>query len=215
MTLKPPAGKTKPGATKPKATKTGKLAPIVAGEPPALPTGELPAGKPQVIEINGQRMVIMPEIDYAVLIEAARDNIEDLAAAADATEILRRIESGEEDTLPFDFVRRLGRTDETGENRIKLWREHRALTQAELGARIGSDRLYISQLETGVRKGSTELLQKIAGALSAPIELILPKPTVAERRPDPAEFSKLYGLGEKRARAPSAPRQGKGAKKKA
>ena len=153
------------------APKHRKVAPIVAAEPPALSTGELPAGRPQRIEIAGRRMVVMPESDYEVLIEAARDNIEDLADAAEAIEILRRIARGEESTLPADVVRRLGR-----ENRIKVLREHRGMTQAELGERIGSDRLYISQLETGVRGGSVDTLSRIAGALEVPIDLVTPKP---------------------------------------
>ena len=68
--------------------------PMVASEPPHLPTGELPSGKPQEIVIAGQAMVIMPKRDYEVLIEAARDNIDDLAAAHEAIEILRRIDRG-------------------------------------------------------------------------------------------------------------------------
>jgi transcriptional regulator with XRE-family HTH domain len=149
---------------------------IVAGEPPALPTGELPSGKPQAIELAGpdgrkHRMVLMPEADYRVLIEAARDNIEDLAGAAEAMAILRRVESGEEQTLPAEVVQRLGR-----ENRIKVLREHRGLTQEALAAAVGSDRLYISQIERGVRKGGIDLLQKIAAAFDVPLDMLMSKP---------------------------------------
>ena len=152
-------------------TNRPKMARIEAAEPPALPTGELPSGEPQVIVIDGRRMVVMPEADYEILIEAARDNIDDLAGAKAAIEILRRIKSGEEQTFPADVVKRLAT-----ENRIKVLREHRALTQAELGDAVGSDRLYISQLETGNRKGSIDMLQKIAAALDVPIDLVMPKP---------------------------------------
>jgi len=55
-------------------------------------------------------------------------------------------------------------------------REHRGLTQAQLGESIGSDRLYISQLETGVRGGSVDMLSRIAAALDVPIDLVTPKP---------------------------------------
>jgi DNA-binding XRE family transcriptional regulator len=160
------------------APKQKKRAPIVAAEPPALPTGELPSGKPQHLEIAGHRMVVMPETDYEVLIEAARDNIEDLAGAAEAIEVLRRIARGEESTLPGDVVMRLGR-----ESRIKVLREHRGMTQAQLGKIIGLDRLYISQLETGVRGGSVDTLCRIAGALAVPIDLVTPKPHDTNSRP--------------------------------
>jgi DNA-binding XRE family transcriptional regulator len=149
--------------------------PMVAAEPPALPTGDLPSGVPQEIVLSGpdgaqHHMVIMPKHDYDVLIEAARDNIEDLADAAEAIEILRRIRSGEEGTLPAEVVHRLGR-----ENRIKVLREHRSLTQAGLGEAVGSNSLYISQLERGVRRPSLDLLQRIAAALGVPIDLVAPK----------------------------------------
>jgi transcriptional regulator with XRE-family HTH domain len=161
-----------------------KRGPIVAGEPPKLPTGELPSGKPQVVEINGTRMVLMPEADYQVLIEAARDNIEDLAAATDAIEILKRIDSGEEETFPAEIVNRVTHSDEIGESRIKIWREYRKMTQADLGAAVGSNRLYISQLETGVRNGSIDTLQKIAAALGVSVDLVVPSPKNA-RDADP------------------------------
>lgn len=175
-----------------------KPAPIVASEPPKLPTGELPAGMPQVIVINGVTMVMLPKADYDVLIEAARDNIEDLADAADAIDILRRIESGEEEALPFDLVNRITRTDETGESRIKILREHRGLTQAQLGEKIDSDRLYVSQLETGVRKGSIDILQKIAAALDVPVDLVLPKPAAfnIDSLDEPIRAIELGGLAE-------------------
>jgi DNA-binding XRE family transcriptional regulator len=168
----------------PKEKKSGR---IVAAEPPALPTGELPSGKPQRIEIAGRRMVVMPESDYEVLIEAARDNIDDLAAATDAIEILHRIKRGEESTLPGEVVARLRR-----ENRIKVLREHRGMTQAELGTSIGSDRLYISQLETGVRGGSVDLLSRIAAALQVPIDLVAP---------NPHDTSEASGLRERKSPA--------------
>jgi DNA-binding XRE family transcriptional regulator len=148
--------------------------PIEAAERPALPTGELPSGKPQelvVIGPNGAKiqMVIMPKHDYDVLIEAARDNIEDLADAEEAIEILRRIQSGKEGTLPAEVVDRLGR-----ENRIKVLREHRGMTQAALGEAVGSSSVYISQLERDVRKPSLDLLQRIAQVLHVPIDLVAP-----------------------------------------
>jgi DNA-binding XRE family transcriptional regulator len=182
--------------------KKKKRAPIVGAEPPALPTGELPSGKPQRIEIAGQRMVVMPVADYEVLIEAARDNIEDLADAADAIEILRRIERGEESTLPADVVMRLRR-----ESRIKVLREHRGLTQAQLGESIGSDRLYISQLETGVRGGSVDTLSRIAAVLDVPIDLVAPKPHDVSGEPV------ARGLRERKPPTYRSPRKPKGKKR--
>jgi DNA-binding XRE family transcriptional regulator len=173
-------------AKKSAAGTRGSAAPVIAGEPPKLPTGELPSGKPQTIVINGETMVVMPKSDYDVLIEAARDNIVDLADAKEAIEILRRIEHGDEGILPAEVVHRLGR-----ENRVKVLREHRGWTQAELAEKVGSDRLYISQIETGTRRGGLDLLGEIAAALEVPIDLVLPKPQ------DSGAPGGIPGLGER------------------
>jgi len=49
-----------------------------------------------------------------------------------------------------------------GESRIKLFREHRGMTQATLARRVGLSALYVSQLETKRRSGSQATLHKIA-----------------------------------------------------
>jgi len=62
-----------------------------------------------------------------------------------------------------------------GESRIKLFREHRGLTQVELARRVGLSALYVSQLETRRRAGSPATLRKIATALSVDIDLLAPR----------------------------------------
>jgi DNA-binding XRE family transcriptional regulator len=62
-----------------------------------------------------------------------------------------------------------------GESRIKLFREHRRLTQVQLAKRAGLSTLYISQLETKRRAGSAGTLRKIADVLSVDIDLIAPR----------------------------------------
>jgi DNA-binding XRE family transcriptional regulator len=60
--------------------------------------------------------------------------------------------------IPLAFARR----DFAGENRVKVYREMRGLTQAALAKKIGSKTAYISQIETGVRDGGKATLRKIA-----------------------------------------------------
>lgn len=49
---------------------------------------------------------------------------------------------------------------------IKVFREHRAMTQAQLAAAIGTSPVYISQIERGERRAGRKLLLKLAKALN-------------------------------------------------
>jgi DNA-binding XRE family transcriptional regulator len=62
-----------------------------------------------------------------------------------------------------------------GETRIKLFREYRGMTQAELAKRAGLSALYVSQLETKRRSGSQATLRKIASTLDVDIDLLAPR----------------------------------------
>lgn len=62
-----------------------------------------------------------------------------------------------------------------GESRIKLFREHRRMTQVDLARRAGLSTLYVSQLETKRRSGSQATLRKIASALDVDIDLLAPR----------------------------------------
>lgn len=63
-----------------------------------------------------------------------------------------------------------------GKNPVKILREHRGVTQAALAKAAGISKLYVSQIETGRRKGSLETLRALAKALKVDIDLILPIP---------------------------------------
>ena len=58
---------------------------------------------------------------------------------------------------------------------LKLFREHRGMTQAELAKRAGLSALYVSQLETKRRAGSQATLRKIATVLEVDIDLLAPR----------------------------------------
>ncbi len=67
----------------------------------------------------------------------------------------------EEEAFPLDVAERLV----AGAHPIKVLREYRGMTQAELARQVGLSPMYISQIETGRRDGSTKALRRIAAAL--------------------------------------------------
>jgi DNA-binding XRE family transcriptional regulator len=123
----------------------------------------------QVIKTpGGEDMVILPKSEYDRLVEG-REALEDKVDAREAARILKRIESGEEETFPDDLVKRLRK-----ENRVKVMREYRGLTQAELAKAAGTNPMYLSQIECGRADGSTNLLAKLAKALRVSADIIRP-----------------------------------------
>jgi len=61
---------------------------------------------------------------------------------------------------------------------IRAWRKYRGLTQAQLAERIGIDRSYLSNIETGRRRYDQPFLEAAAEALRCePPDLIMRDPT--------------------------------------
>lgn len=118
---------------------------------------------------SGEDMVVLPKADYDRLLAAARDKLEDEADAREAARILARLESGEEETLPFEVVKRL-----RAENRIKVLREYRGMTQRELAKVAELNPLYLSQIECGRATGGIKSLTRLAEALKVEVEMVAP-----------------------------------------
>jgi DNA-binding XRE family transcriptional regulator len=57
-----------------------------------------------------------------------------------------------------------------GEPTIRVWREYRRMTQDQLAHVAGVRRAYVAQLETARRRGSTQVLARIARALGVDID---------------------------------------------
>ncbi len=73
-----------------------------------------------------------------------------------------------EETFPASIVHQLL----ADVNPIKVYRNHRNLTQAELGTAIGSSKAYISQLETGRRNAGKATVRKLAAALKVDTDML-------------------------------------------
>lgn len=118
---------------------------------------------------SGEDMVVLPKADYDRLLAAARDKLEGEADAREAARILARLESGAEATLPFEVVKRLRK-----ENRIKVLREYRGMTQRELAAAAKLNALHLSQIECGRATGGIKSLTRLAAALRVEVEMVAP-----------------------------------------
>src|SRR5947208_1632278 len=117
---------------------------------------------------NGE-MAILPRAEYERLKKLADEAIEDAGTARLVARAKKEIAGGTP-LLPKEVIDRLA----NGENPIRVLREFREQTQNELRMRIGITQGYLSDLETGNRKGPFELHRKIARALSVPFELLAP-----------------------------------------
>src|SRR5882672_8568547 len=125
-------------------------------------------GKVQFIKtIGGEELAILPKSEYERLAALAAD--EDKGTARIVRKARAAIAAGHEVLLPKSVVDRLA----SGENPVRVLREWRGLTQAELVVAVGITQGYLSDLEAGKRKGPVALHQKFAKAFGVPIDLLL------------------------------------------
>ncbi|MCP4427952.1 MAG: helix-turn-helix transcriptional regulator [Chloroflexi bacterium] len=115
---------------------------------------------------GGPAYAVLPYNDYLQLLQ----EIEDARDIREASEISARIARGEEETIPSHVVRELA----LSERPLRIWREYRSLTQQELADQVGISKSYLSQIETGNRSGSANVLQRIAQALNVSLDDIMP-----------------------------------------
>ena len=120
----------------------------------------------QVIKDNGAPVyAVIPYDDYLQLLE----EIEDARDIREADEVYARIERGEEETIPGHVVRELVNS----ERPLRIWRKYRGLTLQELADQVGISKSYLSQIESGNRNGSTNVLKRIVAALNLSLDDII------------------------------------------
>jgi DNA-binding XRE family transcriptional regulator len=116
----------------------------------------------QIIKKDGQpEWAVIPYETYQRLTEDA----EMLQDIRDYDEARRAVEEGEE-LVPSHVVYAILE----GESPIRVWRKHRGLTQQQLAEAAGISVPYLSQIESGGRKGSTDVLAAIARALDLTLD---------------------------------------------
>ncbi len=119
--------------------------------------------KPVIITSpSGDRLAVIPLSEYELLVEAA----EDAADVAAYDEVKRKLAAGEDELIPDEVVGRLI----AGENKVRVWREHRGMTAAALADAAGISTPYLSQIESGKRDGSIDVMKRISSALRMTVD---------------------------------------------
>jgi DNA-binding transcriptional regulator YiaG len=121
--------------------------------------------KPQFITTpGGEELVVIPRADYDAMIAALGDAEEDAADAAIYDARKAELAQGASSALPADVSAAMLR----GASLLTALRKWRGLTQNDLAARLEISQGYLSDLESGRRKGAPETLDALASALNAP-----------------------------------------------
>ena len=115
---------------------------------------------------SGDDLAVLPRKDYEALLSRLAELEEDEADIAlyDA----RKAEMSP--ALPQDVSMRLLK----GESLLKALRNWRDMTQVQVEAKTSIAQGYLSDLESGRRKGTFETLQKLATLYDVPIEWLSP-----------------------------------------
>jgi len=129
-------------------------------------------------------VAIVPRAEYDRLRTLAAEAKEDFGTARLVARAKKEIAGGAP-VLPKAIVDRLG----NGENPVRVLRQFRYQTQDELATAVGITQNYLSDLETGKRKGPLALHRKFAQTLGVPLEL-LSTIAVSEQKADPARSAK-------------------------
>jgi DNA-binding XRE family transcriptional regulator len=116
----------------------------------------------QFIERDGKR-------EYAVVpMDIFNRLLESFDLAEDLFLLDEFLKSDDGFRIPKEIVER----ELAGESIIKLWREQRGMTQEELAGRASISKPYLSQLESGKRRGSIQTLASLAKALDVPLDVL-------------------------------------------
>ena len=118
---------------------------------------------------GGDDLAVMPRGEYDRLVALAAETQEDTRASRIVRNSLRALKEGREVVLPKTVADRLA----NGENAVRVIREWRDLIQGELAIAVGISQNYLSEIETGRRKGPAELQKKFARALGVPLDLLV------------------------------------------
>jgi DNA-binding XRE family transcriptional regulator len=129
----------------------------------------------QIIEKDGRpEWAVVPYETYKQLLEDA----EMLQDVCDYDEAHKAIAGGEE-LVPADVVYAIL----DGESPIRVWREYRGLSQNQVAEQAGISVSYLSQIESGRRKGRTAVLAALARVLGVTLDDIVDEEIIGADNP--------------------------------
>jgi len=116
--------------------------------------------KPQIITGPDGRpaYAVIPWDEYNRLTGDAHKTDEELFQEAQA--------SDDGDRIPYEEVKRML----DGESPVRVFREHRGMSQEALAEAAGIAQAYLSQIESGKRTGSAKVLARLAQALRVDLD---------------------------------------------
>jgi DNA-binding XRE family transcriptional regulator len=111
---------------------------------------------------GGKEFAILPMDGLKRLMDAA-----EMLADVKAYDAAKgRLERGEDELIPLAITeRRLA-----GESAVKVWREHRGVTQEDLAKASNVSRPMIAAIEAGHKRGGIATLKKLAEALKVDLD---------------------------------------------
>ena len=118
---------------------------------------------------GGDDLAVLSRNDYERLVALAAEAQEDVSASRIVRNSIRALKEGREVVLPKAVADRLA----NGDNPVRVVREWRDMIQGELALAVGISQNYLSEIETGRRKGPAELQKKFARALGVPMDLLI------------------------------------------
>jgi DNA-binding XRE family transcriptional regulator len=118
---------------------------------------------------SGGDLAVLPRVEYDRLVALAAEAQEDVAASRIVRNSMRALKEGREVVLPRGVADRLA----NGENAVRVIREWRGMIQGELAVAVGISQNYLSEIETGKRRGPAGLQKKFARALGVPVDLMI------------------------------------------
>lgn len=135
--------------------------------------------KVQFKDTRSGEVAILPRAEYERLKAIEREAEEDEGTARIVRQGRKEIAEGAV-LFPLSVVDCLA----NGENAIRVLRKWRGMTQEELSVSVGIQQGYLSDLETGKKRGPLELHRKFAKALGVPLD-VLAGEAVSEREANP------------------------------
>ena len=115
----------------------------------------------ETVEKQGEEYVLVPKAQYNQFLEDA-EMLRDIREYREAKTV-------DEETYPSEVVNRLILREESP---VRVYRDHRGLTQQQLADRSGVNRAFLAEIETGRKSGSVKTLKAIADALDVDLNSI-------------------------------------------